>query len=360
MEARNVLPSRCQHLILFRKMDTTLPTEEENKGGFGNEMVSEAQSPESAMQMGDVAKGRGSSILQTILDYSLWPLLLIGALIPTGIGIAFGHGPLAFNIVYFSLAGLLFVIEKLYPHEKKWLHSDGQEIPDLAHTAFTKAFVQLLIISLTWLGLATVVGGESGSGFWPNEWPMFFQVTLALVVAEFGLYWAHRVAHEWMPLWWFHAVHHSSKKLWFFNTGRFHIVDTLKSVIFSAPLLALAGTPKDVVLWFGAITAYIGFLTHCNIRMKFGVLSYIFNTPALHRWHHSMDLREGNKNYGENLIIWDLIFRTYYDDTKRRPPAEIGIKDAMPKGFWAQLVEPFRWKKFQAAAKSGKATKELL
>lgn len=119
MEARNVLPSRCQHLILFRKMDTTLPTEEENKGGFGNEMVSEAQSPESAMQMGDVAKGRGSSILQTILDYSLWPLLLIGALIPTGIGIAFGHGPLAFNIVYFSLAGLLFVIEKLYPHEKK-------------------------------------------------------------------------------------------------------------------------------------------------------------------------------------------------------------------------------------------------
>lgn len=120
-----------------------------------------------------------------------------------------------------------------------------------------------------------------------------------------------------MPLWHFHAVHHSVKKLWFFNTGRFHIIDTLKSMIFSGPLLALAGTPNDVVMWFGAITAYIGFLTHVNIRMKFGWLNYIFNTPELHRWHHSTDLREGNKNYGENLMIWDLLFRTFYDDHTR-------------------------------------------
>lgn len=341
-------------------MDTTLRAiESEEKGVFANENMSEPQplSAEDSLRTGFMKK---SPVLFTLLDYLLWPLLLAGALIPVGIGIAHGHGPLAFNIVFFSFAGLLFVIERLYPHEKCWLHSDGQEIPDLAHTAFTKAVVQLLIVSLTWLGLASVVGGESGSRFWPNEWPMFFQVMLALLVAEFGLYWAHRIAHEWMPLWWFHAVHHSSRKLWFFNTGRFHIVDTLKSVAFSAPLLAAAGTPKDVVLWFGAITAYIGFLTHCNIRMKFGVLSYIFNTPALHRWHHSMDLREGNKNYGENLVIWDLIFGTYYDDTKRRPQTGIGIKDAMPKNFIGQLVQPFRWKKFQAEVKSGKTTKELM
>ena len=189
---------------------------------------------------------------------------------------------------------------------------------------------------------------------------MFFQVVLGLVVAEFGLYWAHRIAHEWMPLWWFHAVHHSSRKLWFFNTGRFHIIDTLKSMIFSAPLLALAGAPRDVVLWFGAITAYIGFLTHANIRMRFGWLNYIFNTPGLHRWHHSMDLREGNKNYGENLMIWDLIFGTYYDDTSRRPPAKIGISSAMPRTFWGQIVEPFRWHKFQSAAKQGTHKHELL
>lgn len=300
------------------------------------------------------------SMLRTLIDYLIWPLVLVAALIPTGIGIASGNGPLAFNITYFSLAGLLFVLERIHPHERQWLKSDGQEVPDLVHTAFTKSFVQLLVVSLTWLGLATVVGGEQGTGIWPNHWPMFFQVVLGLVVAEFGLYWAHRIAHEWMPLWWFHAVHHSSKKLWFFNTGRFHIIDTLKSMIFSAPLLALAGAPKDVVLWFGSITAYIGFLTHANIRVRCGWLNYVFNTPTLHRWHHSMDLREGNKNYGENLMLWDLVFGTYYDDTTRRPPADIGIKSAMPKSFWGQVIEPFRWNKFQASAKSGAAKRELL
>ncbi|MEQ1748400.1 MAG: sterol desaturase family protein [Prosthecobacter sp.] len=284
----------------------------------------------------------------------------MSALIPTGFGIAHGHGQFAFNAVYFSLAVLLFLMERWHPHEDKWLRSDGQELPDLAHTALTKAFVQILVVSLTYLGLTSTVGGAVGSGIWPNEWPMFFQVVLGLVVAEFGLYWAHRIAHEWGPLWRYHAVHHSSKKLWFFNTGRFHIIDTLKSMIFSAPLLVLVGASNDVVLWFGAITAYIGFLTHCNICMRLGWLNYIFNTPALHRWHHSMDLREGNKNYGENLMLWDLVFGTFYDDTSRRPPNEIGIKDAMPKGFWGQIVEPFRWRKFQTSAKIGTSKRELL
>ena len=299
-------------------------------------------------------------MLRNLFDYLLWPLILIGAAIPTGIGIANGHGPLAFNLTYFCVAGLLFILERIHPHEEKWLESDGQEIPDLAHTTFTKVFVQVLIVSLTWFGLAEFNVAGKGSGMWPSDWPMVFQVVLGLVLAEFGLYWAHRIAHEWMPLWWFHAVHHSSEKLWFFNTGRFHVVDTLKSVLFSAPLLALAGAPKDVILWFGALTAYIGFLTHCNVRMRFGWLNYIFNTPALHRWHHSMDLREGNKNYGENLMIWDLVFGTFYNDVTRRPPAEIGIRDGMPKSFLGQMIEPFRWHRFQEEVQSGKVSRPLI
>ena len=139
-------------------------------------------------------------MLRKIFEYLLWPLILVAALIPTGIGIAHKQGPLAFNITYFSLAALLYFLERVYPHEKAWLKSDGQEFPDFAHTAFTKSFVQLVIISATWLGLASVVGGDLGTGYWPNHWPMFFQVVLGFVSAEFGLYWAHRIAHEWMPL----------------------------------------------------------------------------------------------------------------------------------------------------------------
>lgn len=291
------------------------------------------------------------SLLRTLADYLLWPLILVAALLPTAWGIAHGHGALVFNITYLCLAVLLFFVERARPHEEKWLESDGQEAPDLAHTLFTKTMVQVIVVSLTNLGISKGVGGLQSGPLWPSHWPMICQVLLGLAIAEFGLYWAHRLAHEWMWLWRFHAVHHSSRKLWFFNTGRFHFIDTIKSMVFSAPLVALSGASGEVLVWGSAITAYIGILTHCNMRMKGGWLNYIFNTPCLHRWHHSMDLREGNKNYGENLMIWDLIFGTYFDDTNRRPPRDIGIKDAMPRGFFGQLAAPFNWTRYQQQEK---------
>lgn len=291
--------------------------------------------------------------LNTMLDYLLWPAMLAVTCAGMAWGMAHGHDQLAFNIIYLCFALVLFFLERIRPHETKWLKSDGQEIPDLAHTLITKLPVQVIVVSLTNFGIVKGFGERAGGGLWPSGWPMFFQVVLGLVIMEFGLYWAHRLAHEWMWLWRFHAVHHSSKKLWFFNTGRFHFIDTIKSMIFSAPLMTLVDAPGTIFTWVSAITAFIGILTHCNIRMKFGWLNYIFNTPGLHRWHHSMDMREGNKNYGENLMCWDLLFGTYFDDCRRRPPQDIGIKEAMPKSFFGQLAAPFVWKRFQGRAKTG-------
>jgi sterol desaturase/sphingolipid hydroxylase (fatty acid hydroxylase superfamily) len=68
-----------------------------------------------------------------------------------------------------------------------------------------------------------------------------------------------------------------------------------------------------------------------------------------------MDLREGNKNYGENLMLWDLIFGTYFDDKTRRPPAEIGIRESMPAKFLDQIAAPFRWRHYQEKAASKSA-----
>ena len=290
--------------------------------------------------------------LNVLLDYILWPAILCAALVGMGYGMARQQGPMAFNITYLCLALTLFFLERKRPHERDWLTPDGQMWPDLAHTLMTKIMVQAVIISLINLGIVHQLGARESTGFWPGHWPMAAQVVLGLVVAEFGLYWAHRLAHEWMPLWRFHAVHHSSPRLWFFNTGRFHFVDTIKSMLLGAPLVALGGAPGDVLLWGSAITAFIGILTHCNVEMRFGWLNYVFNTPGLHRWHHSMDLREGNKNYGENLVIWDLVFGTFFNEQSRRPPSEIGIREAMPRTFAAQLIAPFRWTKFQREQKA--------
>lgn len=276
----------------------------------------------------------------TLFQYGLWPALLSGCIAATVYGMQVGYGFLAFNLAYLSLAVILLIGERILPFERGWLANDGQILVDLAHTVLNKSFAQVLIIVGAVFGLAEYVG-EIGHGLWPTHWPLAVQVALGLVVAECGLYAAHRLAHESPFLWRFHAVHHSSTRLSFINTGRFHVVDTAVSILLSQPLLFLAGAPIEVFKFVSAITAFVGMLTHCNIDLRFGWLAYIFNTPTLHRFHHSKDLQEGNKNYGESLVFLDLLFGTYYNPNYR-PPTDIGIREPMPASFLGQLTHPFQ------------------
>jgi sterol desaturase/sphingolipid hydroxylase (fatty acid hydroxylase superfamily) len=65
----------------------------------------------------------------------------------------------------------------------------------------------------------------------------------------------------------------------------------------------------------------------------------------LHRWHHSRLPQEANSNFGQNLIVWDVVFGTRLLPRDRRPPADIGLKDlpTFPMGYLGQLTSPFRW-----------------
>jgi sterol desaturase/sphingolipid hydroxylase (fatty acid hydroxylase superfamily) len=277
------------------------------------------------------------------LSWSAWPGLFAICLMITAYGFQAGNPVAYFNLAYLFLAVSLYTLECKMPHEQSWRMPDGQTFANIAHTLSSKGTVQTLVIFSTVIGISSYVtpAAEPGYGIWPREWPMVVQVAMGLILAEFGLYWAHRLAHEWPLLWRFHAVHHSVVKLWIINTGRFHFMDSLVSILMGVCLLLAIGAPMEVLVWLSAITAFIGMLTHCNVEMRFGLLSWIFNTPGLHRWHHSRDLREGNKNYGENLMIWDLVFGTFFNPEGRRPPANIGIDDFMPPRFIHQLAWPF-------------------
>ena len=278
--------------------------------------------------------------MRVVASYLLWPLLMGGAIAGYALFRDIGHPVVAFNVCYFALVAAILILERIFPHEREWLPYDGEIGADLGHTILGKASVQLLIVVLAVIGLVDAFD-PAGAAWWPSDAPEAVQVILALVIAEFGFYWAHRLAHEWPLLWRFHAIHHSVRRLWVVNTGRFHFVDTMVSVLFGLTLAFVVGVPKDMIIWVSILTAFFGLLTHCNIEMRFGPLSYVFNTPGLHRWHHSMVLEEGNRNYGENLILFDQIFGTFINPD-RRPPATIGVHEPMPRHFLAQLVHPFR------------------
>jgi len=276
--------------------------------------------------------------MRRALSYIWWPLLFGLAVAATYAGVAAGHAIIVFNLTYVSLAIVIAVLERFVPHERAWLQNDGQVVPDIAHTLLHKGVAQVIVVLIAFMGFAEYVA--TPGGVWPHQWPLAVQTALGLVLAEIGLYWKHRIAHEWPPLWRFHAVHHSVTRLWFLNTGRFHLVDTLTGLAVGMPLILILGAPKDVMIMVSAITAIIGILTHSNVEMRCGVLNYFFNTPELHRWHHSKVLAEGNRNYGENLMLFDQLFGTFFL-SPRRPPADIGIRHPMPATFFGQLKVPF-------------------
>ena len=287
---------------------------------------------------------KAAAAIKGALSYLSWPLVFFSGL--TGAYFAFANEQplIAFSAVYAAAVILLFLLERIIPYEQRWLEADGETANDIAHTVLTKGLVQLAALSaaifpMLAAGLLQPLAAMQFS-LWPSSWPMILQATLAVIIAEFGLYWAHRIAHERLFFWRFHALHHSVTRLWVINTGRFHVIDSLFKIALSQIPLYLLGAPLQVFWWLGAVTAFIGILTHCNVDMRTGLFDLVFSTPRLHRWHHSKDLREGNTNYGENVVLFDQLFGTYFNPD-RPSSTDIGIKGQIAPGFVRQLTQPF-------------------
>jgi sterol desaturase/sphingolipid hydroxylase (fatty acid hydroxylase superfamily) len=79
--------------------------------------------------------------------------------------------------------------------------------------------------------------------------------------------------------------------------------------------------------------------------MCLGPLKYLFNSPQMHIWHHSIELPQGARgvNYGLSLSIWDYLFGTAWVPNNGRD-IRLGFEDVdtYPHGFMEQMVEPFK------------------
>ncbi|HYO56046.1 sugar-transfer associated ATP-grasp domain-containing protein [Archangium sp.] len=132
---------------------------------------------------------------------------------------------------------------------------------------------------LTW---SRASGGGDAAPWWPTSIPFVFQVMLAFVIWEFGLYWNHRFMHGWA--WRIHSLHHKLRRLSWINSGYGHPMNFLLTSLFSYSALYFSGAPVDVLSFSGYFSLVINFLSHANIDVKMGYLNLILNTPELHRW----------------------------------------------------------------------------
>ncbi len=240
-------------------------------------------------------------------------------------------------------AALVTLHEARLPYRREWHPSASDIRADAMFLASVQAVLPLLFSVTVVVAFAEMLdaGGLAVEGLWPHGFPIAAQVALMIAAADFPRYWLHRAVHRFSSMWRLHAVHHSPHRLYWLNVGRFHPIE--KSVQYTVDTLpfALVGVPPEVLAAYFVFYALNGFFQHSNCRARLGPLNYIVSGPELHRWHHSERTEESDNNFGNNLIIWDMLFGTRFLPADREV-GPLGLHNReYPLGFLAQMRTPF-------------------
>jgi sterol desaturase/sphingolipid hydroxylase (fatty acid hydroxylase superfamily) len=289
-------------------------------------------------------------VIEWLVARSIFPLLMGGTVAWAIVAIEAGVEPtmaIALPTLFAYVA--IATLERFLYWQPDWLHSRGDLRVDVGHFLVSGMLTLRLLevpIRLGAIAVAAWLAERMGFTIWPSQWSLWLQLPVALVFGEFFMYWAHRLGHEIDWLWRFHAMHHSAPRLYFLNAVRFHPVDIAISTFAPMVPLLLLGADARLIALFGLVSAVHGLFQHANLVLVLGPLNWIFSMAELHRWHHSRLLEESNTNFGQNLIVWDVVYGTRFLPADRRPPRDIGIANLpeFPMDYWGQLTSPLHWK----------------
>ena len=86
-----------------------------------------------------------------------------------------------------------------------------------------------------------------------------------MVLADFMMYWLHRMFHRG-GFWKYHAIHHSSEDVDWISAARFHPVNLLLGTIGVDVVLLMAGISPNVMLWLGPFNIFHSAFVHANLN----------------------------------------------------------------------------------------------
>jgi sterol desaturase/sphingolipid hydroxylase (fatty acid hydroxylase superfamily) len=141
----------------------------------------------------------------------------------------------------------------------------------------------------------------------PGSWVAW---VLAIVMADFGHYWHHRLDHRVAACWAIHGVHHQPIEMNFTVGMRHAWFSDLYSFPFYAPLPML-GVPTSHFFAATTLLSLHALMTHSS-AYSFPSLGFLV-TPRTHILHHASNPRYIDKNFGAMLAIWDRLFGTHVE-----------------------------------------------
>ncbi|MEN3749444.1 sterol desaturase family protein [Sphingomonas sp. HF-S3] len=258
-------------------------------------------------------------------------------------GIFFGLDFFAVNMI---ATGLMFApIERLFPRHRDQRLFRAEWREDLFYYLVSSMMVQ--VITFLALTPSTFIMAQTGSFAQIRaaiaSQPWLLQFLEVMLLTDLAQYWFHRAFHRVPFLWGFHAVHHSARSMDWLAGARMHFFEIiLLRGVTSLPLLTFGFAPSVMQAYIAFVYVYSS-MVHANLRGDFDRLGAVLVTPRFHHWHHAIEAEGVDKNFAIHFPILDRIFGTYHFP-KGRWPTGYGVPEAVPKGYRAQFLYPFRRK----------------
>ena len=168
---------------------------------------------------------------------------------------------------------------------------------------------------------------------------------IAFLALDVVTYADHRVRHRLGVLWRLHRAHHTDTEVDVTTSLRNHPLEVATIVLVTALAAVVIGAPAWVYALSGTATAAFAIWVHLRVALPYGferAVSLLFQTPGMHRVHHSPHRHQTDSNYGLILSVWDRVFGTF---SQPDPRCETGLDTADlvdRQGLRALLADPWR------------------
>lgn len=232
---------------------------------------------------------------------------------------------------FFISAFILFAaIEILFPRRKLQESRLSRWAPNLAIIFVSTGIVKLLNIVAP-AAFADAVHNKNWGILNHLNLNTILSIIITIVVLDFVIYWQHRLMHRVNILWKLHYVHHTDLDLDVSSGNRFHPLEIIISIFIKLIAILILGPLPAAVIIFEIILNFTAQFNHSNIKISSKIdeiLRRFIVTPDFHIVHHSVEVKEQDSNFGFNLAIWDILFRTYKDKPEKGcEHLKIGVKD---------------------------------
>lgn len=286
-------------------------------------------------------------------DKALGSAAMIATLLATMIGSLPSHRDIPIEGVFFGLdffllnvlfTGALFIpIERIFARNRDQGVFRDEWREDIFYYLVSSLFVQIL----TYLTLAPsnfVVKAHDLASLrgWIRDLPWLVQLVAIMLLTDLAQYWLHRAFHRVPFLWGFHAVHHSARSMDWIAGARMHFLEiiVLRSVT-ATPALIL-GFDESALQAYMLVVYVSSTFIHSNVGTRFGFIEKIFVCPRFHHWHHGVDKEAIDVNFAIHFPFLDRLFGTHHLPQGQWPSGYGIAGHPVPRGYWQQLLYPFR------------------